>query len=195
MLNHKINYLLIFLILLFLYGCVKFGKTSNSPSPAKTITKIVPPATQAIAKASPSFTKTIIEATPSSTPTSTIETNVGILDFCGQKKDPNICISSIQLTNNNRMSLVIFFTNTNLKSYYLVFDGTKYDCAPAAGNPEIYYCLDLPVVMNKSVFAQVFIYAPSSLFAEGTIYINEAYLYTPVPTSMPTSESPNPYTP
>jgi hypothetical protein len=196
--KNRYSILLVIAIVLLLVGCsLPSADASATPTPIPTPTTVQATATVIATRTQTdgntgtpaAATLTPVPPTANVTPT---HANLLVLDYCGAKKDPNLCITSMNLSPDKNL-YVIFRSAGNDKSekYTLVFDKVKYDCPQIANLPDLYVCTGLPANMNRTVAIQLLKSADSSPVAEGSIYLDQSYIntYTPTPTATPTATS------
>jgi hypothetical protein len=198
-------FLRLFIITLLVSGCDKSNTPEDVLTPTKTnitptntaITPNMTPFTPLTATLTPTIASpspTMATATPTMvTPITDDSVDLG---YCYQKADQNICITSINQSNNNSLYMVLYFDqNDKAESYYLLLSGEKYGCVPVAGYSNLYYCPDLPFVINRTVWIKFYSTTSSHLLAKGKIYLAAADILKPTPTSRPTAKPSNPYNP
>lgn len=117
--------------------------------------------------------------------------NIIQLDWC-LTSDEAICIGSISL-NYDTLAIVVQKPN-NQDDVYIILDGTRYDdCVPIGGYNDRYFCVNLPALINRTVFIQIFMEGLETPLAEGNIYLDEALIGSLQPTE--TTQPPDPYRP
>ena len=167
-----------------------------TPPPIQATQTVPPTATVAVASTSTleastaTVTASQVNTQPANTATATptpTPTNVPVFDYCGSRKNPDLCITSLGTSSSQIIYMIFQYTNNNKsEEYYLMFDNSKYDCAQITNLPNLYTCKGMPNAMSRTVNVQLFKSAGDVLVAQGSIYLDPTYLYTYTPTPTPT---------
>lgn len=82
----------------------------------------------------------------------------------------------------------------NQEDIYLLIEKEKYEnCVPIASFDDRFLCINLPKLINKTVFIQIFKEGVEAPLAEGEIFLDQALIGSMQPTDTP--QPPDPYAP
>ena len=135
---------------------IQATQTSTQTAPPTATVAVTstptPAAPTATVTAAPVNTQPANTATLTPTPA-----NVPVFDYCGSRKNPNLCITSLGTTSSQFIYMIFQYTNNDKsEKYYLMFDNSKYDCAQLSNLANLYTCTGMPNAMSRTVSVQLF---------------------------------------